>query len=190
MKLTGVVFATLVALMDVRAADACEPEPTCGREFCWGSTGVLEATIVSAPVTENYETTIAIHVTNAWGATDTLGPGSDATIKTNWIFGPDDVGKSWVLFMTGGESGFRVIDRKVDLADYYTTMCFGADVTAESIAAVELSPGCYHTLTPVEPSAPACPNGIECSTGSARGGLPIVLSLAGLVTGRRRRRRT
>jgi hypothetical protein len=188
MKLVALALASLVALVDARVADACEPAPSCGREFCWGSTGVLEATIVSAPVTENYETTIAIHVTGAWGATDTLGPGSDATIKTNWLFGPDDVGKSWVLYMSGGESGLRVIDRKVDLADYYTTMCFGPDVTAEAIAAIELAPECYHTLTPTEPSSGGCPNGIECSTGSARGGLPIAFALAGLVIRRRRRR--
>lgn len=179
------VLALLVALVDAGTADACEPETTCGDQFCAGPLAVLDATIVSMPTTENFRTTILIHVNSAWGTTDGIQVGANQTIMTSTTFTDQDIGKSYVLYIDRDEAGLS-IDRAIDLADYWTTRCF-ADATPESIATVVLSTDCYHTLTPVEPPPPHCPNGIDCNAGGARGGLPLVLVLGGLVIRRRRR---
>jgi hypothetical protein len=190
MKLVALALASLVALVDARVADACgPPAPTCGDEFCTGPIGVMEATIEGSPITENFETTILIHVTNGWGMTDGIPVGSDRTLKTTQPFSDEDLGKSYVLYLERNRDGDLSIQRRLDLTDYYATMCFGDGVTAESVATVALADDCYLTLTPTGPSSDGgCPTGIDCSTGGARSGLPIAFALAGLVVRRRRRR--
>jgi hypothetical protein len=189
MKLAALVLASLVALVDARAADACEPETTCGDQFCSGPLAVVDATILSMPTTENYRTSILVHVTNAWGTTDGIQVGGNQTLMTSWTFTEQDVGKSYVLYVDrNGESNLS-IDRAVDLTDYWTNDCFGADASPEGIATAVLAPDCYHMLTPVEPPPPHCPTGVDCNAGGARGGAPLALVLGGLVIRRRRRRR-
>jgi uncharacterized protein (TIGR03382 family) len=188
MKLAAIALAALASLVDARVADACEPETTCGDQFCWGALAVADATILSMPTTENYRTSILVHVTNAWGMTDGVQIGGNATLKTTMTFSDQDIGKSYVLYLERNDEGNLSIERAVDLADYWTTMCLGADATPESLATVVLAPDCYHTLTPVEPPPPHCPTGIGCDAGGARGGAPFALALAGLVIRRRRRR--
>lgn len=188
MKLAAVVLASLAALVDARVADACSPAPTCGDELCWGPIAVVDATIISKPTTENDRSSILVHVTNAWGETNGLPIGGNATLGTTQTFTDDDIGKSYVLYLERNDLGNLSILRTVDLADYQTTMCIGADATPESLATVALAPDCYHILTPVEPPPPRCPDGVTCSAGGALGGSPVALALAGLVARRRRRR--
>jgi hypothetical protein len=191
MKLAALAIASLVALVDTRIADACEPATTCGDEFCWGSIGVIEGTIEESPLTENFRSSILIHVTNAWGMTDGIPVGTNARLATGAIFSGEDIGKSYVLYLERNSEGDLSIERGITLADYWTTMCFGADVTAEQIATTALAQDCYHTLTPVEPDPPHCPTGVGfgCDAGGSRGAGSLAVVVVGLVAGRRRRRR-
>lgn len=189
MKLAALALVALVSLVDsAQVAEACgRPEPTCGEEFCSGAIGVMEATIVSPPTTENFETSVVIHVTSGWGMTDGIPAGSDRTLETTQIFRQEDVGKSFVLYLVRNSDGDLSIQRGVDLAEYQTTKCFGDDVTAEKIATIVLADDCDITLTPGGPSSGGCPDD-TCNAGGAAGGSPIALTLAGLVARRRRRR--
>jgi uncharacterized protein (TIGR03382 family) len=190
MKLaTILLFASVIWAASARVAAACQPAPTCGDEFCWGSIAVMEATLVSMPTTENFRTTVLVHVTNAWGMTDGIPVGGNATLATTQGFSDDDIGTSLVLYLERNSDGDLSIERRVDLADSWTTMCFGADVTAETIATIALQTDCYHTLTPVQPENPRCPSGPGCNAGGAASGGPIALLLAGLVIRRRRQKK-
>jgi uncharacterized protein (TIGR03382 family) len=191
MKLAAAsLLVSLATLAEPGVADACgPPAPTCGDEFCTGPVGVMEATIASSPTTENYQASIVIHVIHGWGMTDGIPEGSDRTLKTSAIFSGEDIGKTYVLYLERDGDGDLTIQRRVDLTEYYSTMCFGADVTAESIATIALETDCYHMLTPFEPDPGHCPDANGCNAGGAVGGGPLALLLAGLVVGRRRRQK-
>lgn len=191
MKLAVVALACLVSVVDARVADACgPPEPTCGENFCSTAVvGLIEATVASLPTTENFVTSVAVHVTSGWGMTDGIPAGSDVTLVTAQIFRQEDVGRSFVLYLVRS-GGDLTIQRGIDLTERWATKCFGDDVTAETLATIVLAEDCDLTLSPGGPSSgDGCPDENTCNAGGAVGGSPIALALGGLVLRRRRRLR-
>lgn len=188
MKLLAVA-ATLIAMSSVHPAEACEPAPTCGDEFCRGVTTVVEGTLTAthSPDVEGHSTA-TIDLTAVYGDGTGLTVGSSTTIGTGqfYPFREGDTGKSLVLGLIRDANGTLQIELRSEVGDFYVAECFGADATAATMADVMLSPSCDATLDP-NPTANPCENRMYCDAGGGRGSL-WVLAAFGLVIRRRPRR--
>lgn len=178
----------LLCVVQTRPADACSPAPTCGDEFCRGTTTVIDGTLVAIGGNGGQDATATIEIAVVYGDAGQLAPGMTRTIETTFYpFRDGDLGAQRIFTATRDASGVLQIDSVHAATDYSVVECFGPDVPSATMADVLLSPSCYETLVPEPPKGPVCP-GPYCNAGG-KTGLPWVLAGLGLVLRRRRTRK-
>jgi hypothetical protein len=185
MKSAAVALVSLLALAVPRIADACEPYQTCGDQLCVGGTAVVEADVLAVELSV-YGGPADLHIVAIYGDMTGFVPDTDVTVANYGVFGSTTVGKRLPLLVTRDTDGTPRISVNLDPSDLPAVGCLDPNATTAEIADIVLSPDCYHTLTPVEPPPPDCPDG-ACNAGRGRAGLPLMLVL-GLALRRRRGR--
>jgi hypothetical protein len=178
--------ALLLCVVQARPAEACSRAPTCGDEFCRGTTTVIDGTLVAIGGDGGPSATATIEITAVYGDAGQLAPGMTRELETAYYpFRDGDLGNQRVFTATRDANGVLQIDAVYAATDFYVVDCFGPDVPSATMADALLSPSCYETLVPEPPEGPVCP-GPYCNAGG-KTGLPWVLACLGLVLRRRTR---